>query len=183
MYSDGVTMLNGNNANVIGNLFVDNTDINFIMGTGNKAVVQQNSVVMESGYAFGGFMLDNFDGSTPGDYQFLVMSSNNIQCSFLCDFGIQVGPRPWYNPIDNIYGGLITNNEINAAGILIDVDGGGVPSIPITIYHNGLLNPATVWHFACGNRPGALLNIAPGSFVNRNGDTFPITNNAMNGCY
>lgn len=132
------------------------------------------------------------------------MRGYNIQCNFKCDFGIQVGPRPWYvhnanpyyfhpinnhqhsrryNPIDNVYGGVFTANQITAAGILIDVDGGGVPTIPVSIYANGLLQPSASWKFACGIRPGALLNISPGSYVDRKGDAFPITQNPMNGCY
>jgi len=137
-----------------------------------------------SGYAFAGIMMDNFNGATSGDFSNFVLQNNVVDCANRCHYGIEVGPRAWYQPPSNILGGTVMGNSITGASFLINVDGGGTSSQPVSVYQNtyGVFTPNV--EFLCGKTyPGTFINISPDSFVNRNGETSPkATNDAWYNC-
>ena len=66
MWSDGVTLNQASPAVVQNNLFIDNSDINLILGSGTDSDVSGNRVFELQNGAFGGVMFDNFNGNTDG---------------------------------------------------------------------------------------------------------------------
>jgi len=175
-WSDGLTLLQGSGARVENCQFIDNTDVNFIIGSGVNARLTGNYIAMMEQYAFAGFMMDNFNGGMDGNFVGLLFAQNTVNCqTWQCDFAIELGPHPWYKSA-NIFGGTLTQNVVTGGGVNINVFGGGTAAYPISIYGNSLYNVPPTHQFQCGPKPGSVMNIAPDSIVNRNGETFPVTN-------
>jgi hypothetical protein len=80
---------------VQGNLFIDNSDINLIFGSGSDSLVSDNIIFEMQNGAFGGVMFDNFNGHTDGNFVGMEFHSNQIECNGRCDFGLELGPHPW----------------------------------------------------------------------------------------
>ena len=114
------------------NLFIDNSDINLILGSGSDSDVSGNVVFELQNGAFGGVMFDNFNGNTDGNFQGMQFHNNVIDCNGRCDFGLELGPHPWqarsFYPIEssnnvfcdrypsaNIIGGHVFANSIGGA--------------------------------------------------------------------
>jgi hypothetical protein len=95
MWSDGLTLNQASPTVVRGNVFIDNSDINLILGSGADSVVSDNVVIELQNGAFGGIMLDNFNGSSDGNFVGMEFHNNSIQCNGRCDFGLELGPHPW----------------------------------------------------------------------------------------
>jgi len=175
MWSDGVTLLDGDGCVVTGNTFVDNSDINLILGSGSKATVKGNVVQMKAGKCFGGIMLDNFNGGTKGNYSQLNLEGNTVDCGAQkCDYGMQMGPGSWYVPAAQPVGGRVVSNTVSGANILYNFNRMGSPEQPLVFYGNiyGTHRPGnyTAW---CGKSfKGGALNIFS-SYVDRNGETSP----------
>lgn len=127
-------------------------------------------------------MLDNFNGGMPGNYIGLEMFNNSIECNLLCDYGIELGPHPWYMSA-NIYGGTVTQNAISGAGVNINIEGAGTSSAPITVFGNQMSGAPAQNAFLCGARPGSNFNIGPdNNVVNLNGDPTPYSTTSYQGC-
>jgi hypothetical protein len=137
-WADGLTLLQSDNAKVADNQFIDNSDIGFIMGGGKNAVVKNNLVQQRGMRAFAGFMLDNFNGGTSGDFKGTVVSGNKVQCDQdKCLYGMNLGPHAWYQS-RNISGGSVVDNVINGGVIALNVDGAGTPADAVHIQGNTL---------------------------------------------
>ena len=95
MWSDGLTLNQASPTIVQGNLFIDNSDINLIFGSGSDSEVSGNTIFEMQNGAFGGVMFDNFNGSTDGDFVGMEYHHNVIDCNGQCDFGLEIGPHPW----------------------------------------------------------------------------------------
>lgn len=182
MWADGLTLLRSNGARVISNRFVDNSDIGFISGGARDARFQNNTIIQSGQAAFAGLMLDNFNGTTPGDFTNTIVSGNNINCSVQkCDFGIEIGPHPWYLS-NNIFGGTVNSNTVSGAKQGINVEGGGTAASPIKIFGNVVSGTPASATFSCGNRATSPFNISPDSVVDRNGETSPVTRIVWHNC-
>ena len=71
-------------------------------------------------------------------------------------------------------GGTVENNAVAGAAININADGAGTSSAPVVVVGNALSVYARDVAFLCGKVcPGSLLNVAPGSYVDRQGETNP----------
>ena len=57
----GLTLLGGTAAQVVGNTFIDNSDINLIVGSGANANVAGNSISHQNGASFGGTAIAMLD--------------------------------------------------------------------------------------------------------------------------
>lgn len=95
--ADGLTMGSGANAVVTGCLFQDNSDINFIIADAHGAVIESNVFRMVANGAFGGIMLDNFDQPALSNHSGAVVNNNSIDGGNRIHYGIELGPRPWYD--------------------------------------------------------------------------------------
>jgi parallel beta helix pectate lyase-like protein len=136
-WADGLTLGQSNRAVVVNNDFTDNSDIGFIFGGGQNAQVRNNRIVQARMPAFAGFMMDNFNGSSSGDFTGTIVSGNTVTCDD-CSFGMNLGPHPWYQPLRNIVGGTVTGNTVRGGKITLNVDGAGVSGNPITVFGNDL---------------------------------------------
>jgi hypothetical protein len=164
MWSDGITVTRTDHAQVVSNYFSDNSDVDLILGSNHGGVVEHNIVAHGAQDSFAGLMLDNFNGSTPGDFVDAEVSSNTINCNGRCDYGIQLGPHPWYASA-NITGGLVTANSVTGARMGIDADGAGTQAAPMTVTNNQVGSVPATATFLCGQRPSARFNVSPDSVV------------------
>jgi hypothetical protein len=180
MWSDGLTLLSSNGAVVRGNSFVDNSDVDFISGGAAGGTFESNSVLHVLQSSFAGLMLDNFGGATSGDFAGAVVKGNWINCqSQLCDFGIELGPHPWYLSA-NIKGGSVTGNSVSGARIQINAEGAGTVAQPIAVSGNALGPSPASAVFGCGqSRSATAFNVSPDSFVTTGDATAKFT---FHGC-
>jgi hypothetical protein len=166
MWSDGLTLLRSNGARVRDNRFVDDSDVDFICGGAENAVFTGNRVAHVLQASFAGIMWDNFNGGTPGKFVGASLAANVVDCGAqLCDFGIELGPHPWY-PSANIEGGKVTGNTVTGAKIQINAEGAGTAASPVTVSGNALgPSPATAV-YGCGqSRKATAFNVSPDSVV------------------
>jgi hypothetical protein len=163
-WADGLTIHQSNGAVVADNQFIDNSDIGLILGGGQNARVERNLILQQGMYAFAGFMLDNFNGGTPGDFSGTVISGNTVICD-LCTFGMNLGPHPWYLS-RNIVGGTVAGNTVRGGFIGVNVDGAGVPENPIAIFQNDFGPPRPPVSSRCGI--ATRFNVSPDSFLAAN---------------
>ncbi len=208
-WSDGLRISASKNITVTGNYLIDGSDVDLIYGGAfasagtHNSVIQNNVILHQNQASFAALMLDNFNLGPAGDignFAGLTVSGNTINCGAqLCDFGIEIGPRPWYPPA-NIYGGTVTGNSVAGAKQGINIDGAGTAAYPVTVYGNSTAGAwASSGGFNCGTLPTSAYNIstrgsepssgavtcainsgtayAPGgNVVCRNGETVAITN-------
>ncbi len=185
MWADGLTVHYSDRATIVDNVFVDNSDVALIVGGGCGAVVQNNSISQPGQVVFAGLMLDNFNGTTSGDFTGALVTGNNIDCSAArnCHFGIQLGPHPWYLST-NIVGGEVHGNRVTSARQGINVEGAGTTAAPLLLYGNSVSGSApSSARFNCGSHRTSDFNInTADSVVDRGGDSTPITTFAWHLC-
>lgn len=180
MWADGLTLLRSDGSVVRNNEFIDNSDIGFISGGARGGVFIDNVVHQERQLAFGGLMLDNFNGNTHGDFEGAVVRGNRIQCtSQQCDYGIVIGPHAWY-PSANTRGGTVTANVVRSAKLGIVVSGGGEPDAPVGLFGNDVAGSPSSARFTCGQRQSGNVVVAPDSFVDTRGEQ--VLRFAVDGC-
>ncbi len=182
MWSDGLTLLQSDGANVSGNRFENNSDVSFICGGARAATFKDNRLTQSTQVSFAGFMMDNFNGGTSGDFTGTTASGFVVDCtSLLCHFGIEIGPHPWYLSANTI-GGTVTGMTVTGARQGLNVEGGGTSAAPVRVFGNDVTGSPTSATFNCGTRSTSNLNFSPDSFVDRAGDTTPATNVTWHGC-
>ncbi len=166
MWADGLTLLQSDGAKVTQNTFIDNSDIDFIFGGGTNAMIAGNTVIHQAQATFAGLMLDNFNNSTSGDFTNTVVRDNSINCGAQqCDFGIELGPHPWYLS-RNLIGGTVSNNAIVGGKIQINCEGAGTAAQPMFVTGNQMGPSPERARFNCGTKRTTVFNISPDSFVN-----------------
>ncbi|HAH07845.1 MAG TPA: hypothetical protein DCM05_15200 [Elusimicrobia bacterium] len=118
-WADGLTALNAPRIRIRGSKFLNNSDIDLILGGAPGGVIEDNVLGIQAGsgrndnFAFAAFMLDNFMDSQPGDFTGLTASSNRIDCGpeSLCGIGMALGPGGWYRA-RAIRGGTLSGNTL-----------------------------------------------------------------------
>ncbi|MEW5739143.1 MAG: right-handed parallel beta-helix repeat-containing protein [Myxococcota bacterium] len=182
MWADGLTLIRSDGSVVRNNEFVDNSDIGFICGGARGGVFIDNVIHQQRQLAFGGLMLDNFNGNSHGDFEGAVVRGNQIQCtSQQCDYGIVIGPHAWY-PSANTRGGTVTGNVVRNAKMGIVVSGGGTPDAPVGLFGNDVAGSPSSARFTCGQRQSGNIVIAPDSHVDTRGDPTPFQRFAVDAC-
>lgn len=168
LWADGLTLLFCENCLVTGNRFEDNTDVNLIFGGGTGTSISENRFKQVRVPSFASLMLDNFNGTTSGDFRGSILTKNHIDCgNFLCSFGINIGPKAWY-PSRNILGGAVRGNTIIGAKIGVLVGGAGTRDSPTALRMNEVFgSPAcgTLMQFSCGMRSVCARKYDTGSSV------------------
>lgn len=180
MWADGLTLLQSDGAVVRNNEFIDNSDIGFISGGARYGHFVHNVVKQSRQLAFGGLMLDNFNGTTHGVFTGAVLAENSVDCtSQQCDYGIVLGPHAWY-PSANTRGGEVRGNVVRGAKLGIVASGAGTPDAPLVLFANDVSGSPSSARFSCGVRQSANIVISPGSVVDTRGEggaaRFPVTN-------
>jgi parallel beta-helix repeat protein len=175
LIADGLTVLSANNATITNNSFIDNSDIGLILGGSNYSTVTGNTVVQNSMFGYAGFMIDNFNGSQPGDFRGTVISENSITCApGMCTFAVNLGPHAWFVN-GHTLGGAFTNNYVRGGYYILNVDGAGTPEHPIRIRDNNLgdpIDPESCW-WGCSSY--VRFNVSPDSYLTP--DSTPRDNN------
>ncbi len=121
MWSDGLTVIDGENDVIRDNLFRDNTDVQLVLGGCRRCSVTGNRIESADATSFAGLLVHAWPLSS-GDYTGTVITGNTIDCgpARRCGFGLGVGGRAWYETPTS--GGLIAGNAVNRAQIGINVD-------------------------------------------------------------
>lgn len=124
-WADGLTVHSSVGIQITNSEFLDNSDVNLIVGHAPNAVIKNNVLRNSNNFAFASLMLDNFDASTGGIFDGAVISGNSIDCSSdsHCGIGIDLGPWLWYQPNRPIMGGSVTANTVLNARIGISIYG------------------------------------------------------------
>lgn len=143
LWSDGITILQSDDAIIRGNLLTDNTDVDLIFGGCTRCQITGNQIKHSDTFAqssFAALMLHAWpNGSTSGDYSGSNVSDNQIDCSagHQCGFGILIGANPWYKA--PTFGGTITDNTINGAqgGLIVNDATGDITLGPNTVTNSG----------------------------------------------
>lgn len=178
LWADGLTVIYAPQSQIIGNRFIDNTDVALIVGYGVASRIERNVVQQRTQNVFAGLMLHNFnstDLSAGGDFRGAVIAHNSVDCGpQLCVFGIQVGPRPW-NPKLIVVGGDIYDNAVSGAKVGINVDGAGIVRAPVAIHDNLISSVPAGAYFSDCAQPivTSPMNISPTSVVNRGDENMP----------
>lgn len=167
MWSDGITVHDGEGAVVEGNVFIDNTDVQLIFGGCRNCRIVGNVFRHRgafSGASFAELMLNTFAG-TSGNFAGTIVSGNRIDCgaSKRCGYGIMLGAAPWQGRGDSsrpggMSGGIIARNMIRNALIAINVDS---PTGPVQISANQVESSGGVRGSDCGRRTWPAVNVAP----------------------
>lgn len=120
LWADGLTVWSSNNLHIFNSTFMDNSDVDLIIGNGQNALIENNVFGHSNNFAFAALMLDNFNNGMPGIFTGAIVRNNQINCgNGMCGIGISVGPHIWYNSAQ-IVGGTIYSNTVQGArqGIL-----------------------------------------------------------------
>lgn len=124
-WSDGVTIHDSLNSTFTDNTFIDNTDIQMVLGGCRGCLVARNSYSHTqdiNGSSFAEMMIHAWVGGS-GDYSDSIFKNNDIDCgsSRLCGYGIVIGGDPWYLGT-KAFNGVVTENRIQRAMIGLSVD-------------------------------------------------------------
>lgn len=152
MWADGLTVHDYASSTFAENVFVDNTDIDFILGGCQGCFIHDNTITHSpdfDGGAFAALMLHAWPGgATSGDYTGSDTSGNVIDCGSdrRCGFGLYIGPDAWYDA--DTFGGTVHHNTITRAeqGLLID------DAHHMEVYNNHVTDPAASTVASCGVR-------------------------------
>src|SRR5688572_16441800 len=125
-WADGLTAHQLRDSSIIDNDFIDNTDIDLVLGGCPGCRVRNNRILHTDdprGAAFAALMVHAWPaGATSGDYTGADISFNSIDCGRKrhCGYGLLVGADPWYQA--PTFGGSIHDNRIRNAMQGVNVD-------------------------------------------------------------
>ena len=179
-WSDGLTIWSSANVRIVNSKFIDNSDVDLILGNGPAAVIENNVIANHANFAFAALMLDNFNGGFPGNYTGAVVRNNTIDCtSAMCGFGIMLGPHYWY-PSAPILGtsAAVTGNVITTAKQGIFTAGANGFSITGNTIHANAAYAGTNYG-GCTAQP---LVVSAGDSVAVGGNTYGPFTNLLGGC-
>jgi len=117
-WADGLTFADGAYSTITNNLFIDNTDINFVLGGCAHCTIKNNQIMHTANpdsWSWGGMMVHSWPSATSGDYTGTEISNNVIDCNPAknCEFGLLVGADRWYASMT--FGGSVHDNTIKYA--------------------------------------------------------------------
>ncbi len=133
-YADGMTVLEAKDSEFNSNLFIDNSDVDFIFGGCQNCRIQNNLIRHGDSFssaAFAAMMIQSWPGRTSGDYTNSDISGNQIDCGprRRCGFGLYIGGDSWYRDASSTFGGFVHDNIVRNAltGFIIEQVRGGAP--------------------------------------------------------
>jgi hypothetical protein len=164
MWSDGITILDAVHALIANNTFIDNTDVQLILGGCRMCTIRGNRFrhrPASAGGSFAELMLHSWP-NTSGRYDGSITTGNNIDCGpeQRCGYGMQLGANPWYS--GHTSGGKVVGNSIRDAMVGLNIDGltGAMIVGGNRVASSGGRFPST-----CGVRDWPASNIAPASLA------------------
>jgi hypothetical protein len=161
-WADGLTIHGTQDAVIDDNLFVNNTDVDLILGECKRCSIKGNRLFHDDSFAgssFAALMLHAWPGGS-GDYTGSVTSGNVVDCGpkRRCGIGIYIGPDAWYEA--PTFGGVVTGNRVANAMSGLNIDS---VSGPISVYDNTVTSSGGEYLTGCGVRRYGLFNISPES--------------------
>jgi hypothetical protein len=121
-WADGLTVDGCFGGNIHNNNFLDNTDIDLVVGGGN-CTVQNNTIQHFNTYGFGGLHVGWFNGGG-GDHSGSIYSGNNISSALnKLGFGVVVGKHPWNVEENLTNAGSVTSNGASGSVINLAIEG------------------------------------------------------------
>ena len=162
IWSDGVTIHDSAFTSVSRNLFVDNTDVQLILGGCRNCRIENNEFrhgPRFSSASFAELMLQAWP-STSGRFDATAVRANRIDCSVgaRCGYGIMLGSAPWYS--GPVSGGVVADNSIANAMIGLNIDS---LSGPMQIRDNSVTASGGRFASECGDRLWPAINVSPNS--------------------
>jgi len=170
LWSDGFTLLEAKNMTVAHNTFIDNTDIQFVMGGCQNCQIRENRF-FHSGdpnqAAFGEMHVQNWPG-TSGNYTGTVVTANDFDCQYLCGIALGLGSRAWGAALGGAgpYAATVTGNTITRA--LIAINGDVIAGTSIVESNN--IKTAAVGTMRCNNQNPKTIAITA---INMSSDSIP----------
>jgi hypothetical protein len=121
-WSDGLTVLSCNDGSIIeSNHFVDNTDVDLIVGGGSGCLITDNHIDHYQTRGFAGLMVESFNGA--GDHSGITYSGNTVTSTLdQLAFGIMVGHHPWTSQLNILNVGSVQGNTASGAVINLQIE-------------------------------------------------------------
>jgi hypothetical protein len=128
--SDGLTVHQASSARIVGNWFLDNTDVQLILGACTNCTIASNDIRHSGDPArasYAAFALHSFFASQSGVFTGSSIFANVIDChpSRRCGFGIYLGDYSWLPPpggSNPVNGGHIHSNSTSYAQVGMYID-------------------------------------------------------------
>jgi hypothetical protein len=123
-WSDGLTVGSCVNSYIHDNHFVDNTDVDLVVGGGYNCTIAYNTINHYSNHGFAGIHVGWFPGLGNGDHSGINYYGNNIssQADELA-FGLMVGYHPWGSSITLASAGAVFSNNTSGSVVPLAIDG------------------------------------------------------------
>jgi IPT/TIG domain-containing protein/all-beta uncharacterized protein/BACON domain-containing protein len=123
MISDGLTLWSCVDGSIHDNHFVDNTDVDLIVGGGSSCAVFSNYIDHYATHGLAGLMLHRFQATSPGDHTGISYSDNVVTSQRdMLAFGILVGAHPWNSAFDLPGAGSVSGNRASGAVINLQIE-------------------------------------------------------------
>jgi len=169
VWADGITIHDSEAAVVRHNSFIDNTDVQLILGGCRGCVIEDNRFAHSGAFnkaSFAELMLHSWP-NTSGNFTGTVVRGNRIDCGpqRRCGYGMMIGAAPWY--AGRMTGGRIIGNSIRNAMIAINVD---ALTGPVEIQQNRVQQSGGRFRSDCGTRDWPAVNVGPESRARVTGD-------------
>ncbi|MFN3152544.1 hypothetical protein [Bremerella sp.] len=144
-WADGLTVHDANNSQFIGNLFIDNTDIDLIFGGGQNSLIENNTVLHSAdtvGGAFASIMIHKWR-ETSGNYSGTIIRGNMVDGgpNKTAGTGLYIASEGWYD--ETPFGNSTANPvqaEIYNNTVINTVNGMYVAARDFAIYENSFTN-------------------------------------------
>lgn len=179
LWSDGITVLNGENVTVEDNEIRDNSDVDLILFSCKNCSVRNNSITHSSSFllsSFAGIMLGGGVPNHNGDFTGTNVHNNTVDCgtSRRCGFGIYIGNDAWLSPGTGlpVLGGNVYDNAVRYAQQGFSID----HTANLRLANNSVTNSGGSFAASCGTKSMSSYSVAPGSNVDFSGDSIPRTN-------
>ena len=153
-WADGLTVLTCDAGHVLGNTFIDNTDVGLIVGGGHNCDVSGNHIDNQNKRAFAGLNVGCFLAAGSGGHgdHFGSQYLNNVVGAVTnpdkMAFGIVVGNEPWWGVDLDCFvsdAGSVMSNQLSHAVVNLAVDGIGTG----TVTGNSVSNQLGTQGFFC----------------------------------
>lgn len=128
-WADGMTVLYCAGGYIAHNTFVDNTDIDLVVGGGRGCVVELNEIAHFGKFGFAGLNIGNFVDGGNGDHSGSEYRGNKIYSRIpnRLAMGILVGTHPWSDKLYVSNAGRVVGNTSygNVMNLVVDGARGG----------------------------------------------------------
>ncbi|NDE16221.1 hypothetical protein EBZ80_14945 [bacterium] len=162
-WSDGLTIGKVSNSFISGNLFLDNTDVDFVIGGAINTKFNGNTIKHSKKRSFAAFMLTNWSNRRKpetaqwADFRGFDIANNVFDCNSKVDICVQIGIFPWFYDLTHwtrfrTMGGSLHNNRISTDLQGVNVGGGGTLKYPFVMFDNVIDARSTSGQIGFGDR-------------------------------